>query len=50
LAAVVKDKDPARALKYIEDGLSTGVTGQTRDGLLQMQTSISSSHSTKEGE
>ena len=50
LAAVVKDKDPVRALKYIEDGLSTGVTGQTRDGLLQMQTSISSSHSTKEGE
>jgi hypothetical protein len=44
LAAVVKDQDPARALKYIEDGLSTGVTGETRNGLLQMQTGITSSH------
>jgi predicted Zn-dependent protease len=48
-AAVVKDSDPVRALKYIEYGLSTGVTGGTRNALLQMQTSITSSHSTKEG-
>ena len=48
-AAAVKDSDPARALKYIEDGLSTGVTGGTRNDLLQMQKSIAASHSAKEG-
>lgn len=46
-AAAVKDSDPARALKYIEDGLSTGVTGGTRNDLLQLQKSIASSHSAK---
>jgi hypothetical protein len=36
-AAVVKDSDPPRARKYVEDGLATGVTGGTRGGLLEMQ-------------
>jgi len=36
-AAVVKDSDPVRARKFVEGGLATGVTGGTRDGLLQMQ-------------
>jgi hypothetical protein len=36
-AAAVKDVDPKRAHEYIEAGLATGVTGGTREGLLQMQ-------------
>jgi hypothetical protein len=36
-AAAVKDVDPKRAGEFIEAGLATGVTGGTRDGLLQMQ-------------
>lgn len=36
-AAVVKDSDTVRARQYVEQGLATGVTGGTRDGLLQMQ-------------
>jgi CubicO group peptidase (beta-lactamase class C family) len=40
LAAVVKDTDPARARRYVDEGLATGVTGGTRNGLLQMQKSL----------
>lgn len=36
-AAAVKDVDAKRAHEYIEAGLATGVTGGTREGLLQMQ-------------
>jgi CubicO group peptidase (beta-lactamase class C family) len=39
-AAAVKDVDPKRAHAYIEAGLATGVTGGTREGLLQMQKAI----------
>jgi len=36
-AAAVKDVDRKRAREFIEAGLATGVTGGTREGLLQMQ-------------
>jgi len=45
-AAAVKDSDPARARKYIEEGLATGVTGGTRNDLLQMQKGLAQSPST----
>jgi CubicO group peptidase (beta-lactamase class C family) len=45
LAAVVKESDPSRARGYIEEGLATGVTGGTRDGLLQMQRELTPPHS-----
>ena len=48
-AAAVKDSDPARALEYIEYGLRTGVTGGTRNDLLQLRKSIATSQETKEG-
>jgi hypothetical protein len=37
LANAVRAADPARALRYIDDGLATGVTGGTRDSLLELQ-------------
>jgi CubicO group peptidase (beta-lactamase class C family) len=40
LAAVVKDSNPARARRYVDEGLATGVTGGTRDGLLQIEESL----------
>lgn len=38
--AALHINDPARARTYIEDGLATGVTGGTRDGLLALRDSI----------
>ena len=40
LAAAVRDTDVQRALRYIDAGLATGVTGGTRDSLLQMKEGI----------
>lgn len=40
LAAAVRDSDPARARSYVDAGLATGVTGGTRNDLLQMQKSL----------
>lgn len=38
--AALHMNDPARAQTYIEEGLATGVTGGTRDGLLALRDSI----------
>ena len=48
-AAATKDSDPARALKYVEEGLATGVTGGTRDGLLQLRDEIARSQPSPAG-
>jgi CubicO group peptidase (beta-lactamase class C family) len=40
-AAAVKSSDPARARGYVDAGLATGVTGGTRDSLLQMREALS---------
>jgi CubicO group peptidase (beta-lactamase class C family) len=41
LASAVRTSDPARAQRYIEEGLATGVTGGTRDSLLDLQKQVS---------
>jgi hypothetical protein len=48
-AAAVKDVDPERARDYIEAGLATGVTGGTREGLLQMQQELAKPPSSPAG-
>ncbi len=40
LAQSYLSEDPARALTYVEAGLSTGVSGESRDQLLAMQASL----------
>jgi CubicO group peptidase (beta-lactamase class C family) len=40
MAAAVKDVDAARARRYVEEGLATGVTGGTRDSLLRLKESL----------
>jgi len=37
MAMAVRGSDTARARRYVEEGLATGVTGGTRDGLLQLK-------------
>jgi CubicO group peptidase (beta-lactamase class C family) len=49
LAAVVRDSDPARARSYVEKGLATGVTGGTRNGLLQMQKELGEASAPRTG-
>ena len=46
LAAATRD-DAQRALRYIEEGLATGVTGGTRDSLLQMQEGLTAQDARK---
>jgi CubicO group peptidase (beta-lactamase class C family) len=41
LANALKSQDPARALKYVEEGLATGVTGPTREGLVALKSQLS---------
>jgi CubicO group peptidase (beta-lactamase class C family) len=49
LAVVVRDSDPARARSYVEKGLATGVTGGTRNGLLQMQKELGEASAPRTG-
>lgn len=48
MATAVRASDPAKARHYVEEGLATGVTGGTRDGLLQLQQSLASGESPAE--
>jgi CubicO group peptidase (beta-lactamase class C family) len=40
MATAVRAADPAKARHYVDEGLATGVTGGTRDALLQLQQAL----------
>ena len=42
LARIHRPTDPNRALQYVEQGLATGVTGDTRNGLVDLQKQLAS--------